>query len=138
MKISWKPCLPYQTSYFIYQSFLPFHGELNLPHPSFAMQERVFYLRLSTEPFVTCQDYTQIFKKPSFFLSIMQVTVFFDRENREKTIEISKNSSVKDLLADMKINPVTVIVSRDNSIITEDEKVNDKDKIRLFSVISGG
>ena len=68
----------------------------------------------------------------------MQISVFFDRENREKTIELGKNSSVKDLLANMKINPVTVIVSRDNNIITEDEKVNDKDKIRLFSVISGG
>ena len=68
----------------------------------------------------------------------MQISVFFDRENMEKTIEIGKNSSVKDLLANMKINPVTVIVSRDNNIITEDEEVNDKDKIRLFSVISGG
>ena len=68
----------------------------------------------------------------------MQVSVFYDRENKEKAIEIGENSSVKDLLANMKINPVTVIVSRDNNIITEDEKVNDKDKIRLFSVISGG
>lgn len=68
----------------------------------------------------------------------MQISVFYDRENKEKTIEIDKNSSVKELLANMKINPVTVIVSRDNNIITEDEKVNDKDKIRLFSVISGG
>ena len=68
----------------------------------------------------------------------MQISVFFDRENKEKTVELDKNSSVKDLLANMKINPVTVIVSRDNNIITEDEKVNDKDKIRLFSVISGG
>ena len=69
---------------------------------------------------------------------MMQISVFFDRENEEKTIEIGKDSSVKDVLANMKINPVTVIVSRDNNIITEDEKVNDKDKIRLFSVISGG
>ena len=68
----------------------------------------------------------------------MQISVFFDRENKEKTIELGKNSLVKDLLANMKINPVTVIVSRDNNIITEDEKINDKDKIRLFSVISGG
>ena len=68
----------------------------------------------------------------------MRISVFFDRENMEKTIEIGKNSSVKDLLANMKINPVTVIVSRDNNIITEDEKVNDNDKIRLISVISGG
>ncbi len=68
----------------------------------------------------------------------MQISVFYDREKREKTVEIGKNSSVKDLLANMKINPVTIIVSRDSNIITEDEKVNDKDKIRLFSVISGG
>ena len=38
----------------------------------------------------------------------------------------------------MDVNPVTVIVSRDDNIITEDEKVNDSDKIRLISVISGG
>ena len=68
----------------------------------------------------------------------MQISVFYDRENKEKTIEIVENSSVKDLLANMKINPVTVIVSRDNNIITEDEKVNDNDNIKLISVISGG
>ena len=68
----------------------------------------------------------------------MQINVFFDRENKEKTIELDINSSVKDLLAKMNVNPVTVIVSRDDSIITEDEKVNDSDKIRLISVISGG
>ena len=68
----------------------------------------------------------------------MQINVFFDRENKEKTIELDINSSVKDLLAKMNVNPVTVIVSRDDSIITEDEKVNDSDKIKLISVISGG
>lgn len=68
----------------------------------------------------------------------MQISVFFDRENKERTIEVSRNASVKDLLNKMNVNPVTVIVSRGNDIITEDEKVNDKDKIRLFSVISGG
>ncbi|MDP6600621.1 MAG: MoaD/ThiS family protein [Candidatus Woesearchaeota archaeon] len=68
----------------------------------------------------------------------MQINVFFDRENKEKTVEVDENSSVKDLLGKMKINPVTVIVSRDNNILTEDEKINDRDKIKLISVISGG
>ena len=68
----------------------------------------------------------------------MQINVFFDRENKEKTIELDINSSVKDLLTKMNVNPVTVIVSRDDNIITEDEKVNDSDKIKLISVISGG
>ena len=68
----------------------------------------------------------------------MQINVFFDRENKEKTVDLDLNSSVKDLLSKMNINPVTVIVSRDRNIITEDEKINDKDKIKLISVISGG
>ena len=68
----------------------------------------------------------------------MQINVFYDREKVEKNIELDENSSIKDLLAKMNINPVTVIVSKDNNIITEDEKINDKDKIKLISVISGG
>jgi|TARA_B100000315_G_C14576633_1_gene588234 sulfur carrier protein ThiS len=68
----------------------------------------------------------------------MQINMFYDKENREKTIELGADSSVKDLLEKIKVNPVTVIVSRDNNILTEDEKLNDKDKIRLISVISGG
>ena len=68
----------------------------------------------------------------------MQINVFIDRENKEKSIELDANSSVKDLLSKLNINPVTVIVSRNDNIITEDEKVNDNDKINLISVISGG
>ncbi len=68
----------------------------------------------------------------------MKINVFYDREKNEKTIELAANSLARDLLAKMKINPVTVIVSRDNNIITEDEKLEDKDKIMITSVISGG
>ena len=68
----------------------------------------------------------------------MKINVFYDRENKEKTIEIASNSSVKDLLLKMKINPVTVIVSKDDNVVTEDEKLKDKDKVRITSVISGG
>ena len=68
----------------------------------------------------------------------MQIKVFYDRENKEKTMELDSNLSVKDLLVKMEINPVTVIVSKDDVVITEDEKLNDKDSIKLISVISGG
>ncbi len=68
----------------------------------------------------------------------MKINVFYDLENKEKTIELDSNLSVKYLLAKMEINPVTVIVSKNDAIITEDEKLNDKDSIRLISVISGG
>ena len=68
----------------------------------------------------------------------MKISVFYDREKKEKIIELANDSLVSGLLEKMKINPVTVIVSRDNNIITEDEKLEDKDKVRIISVISGG
>ena len=49
-----------------------------------------------------------------------------------------KTENKKDLLKKMEINPVTVIVSRNNDVVLEDEKLKDKDDIKIISVISGG
>ena len=68
----------------------------------------------------------------------MKLKVFYDKENSEKTMELGNNTTVKDLLKKMNINPVTVIVSKNNDIILEDEKLNDKDDFKIISVISGG
>ncbi len=68
----------------------------------------------------------------------MKIKVSYDKENKEKTIELASNPSVKELLAKIEINPETVIVSRNDSIITLDENLKDKDEIKLISVISGG
>ena len=68
----------------------------------------------------------------------MKIKVFYDRENKEKTIELGNNSTVKELLKKININPVTVIVSKNNNIIMEDEKLNEKDDVKIISVISGG
>ena len=68
----------------------------------------------------------------------MKVNVFIDRENLDKTVEFDGNPKVLDLLKRLNINPVTVIVSRNNELILEDEKLNNSDEIRILSVISGG
>ena len=68
----------------------------------------------------------------------INVNVFIDRENKNTTMELDKSSIVTDLLKKLSINPVTVIVSRDNELILEDENLNDNDEIKILSVISGG
>lgn len=68
----------------------------------------------------------------------INVNVFIDRENKNANLELGNTSSVADLLKELKINPVTVIVSRNNELILEDEKLNDNDEIKILSVISGG
>lgn len=68
----------------------------------------------------------------------ISVHVFIDRENKTTNIELSNNALVIDLLNKLKINPVTVIVSRNNELILEDEKLNEGNEIKILSVISGG
>ena len=68
----------------------------------------------------------------------INVNVFIDRENKNTTLNLDNNSIVSDLLKKLSINPVTVIVSRNNELILEDEKLNNNDKINILSVISGG
>ena len=68
----------------------------------------------------------------------LKVRIFVDRNNLDKTVELDNKSTVSDLLKELKINPVTVIVSRNNELILEDEKLNNNDEIKILSVISGG
>ena len=68
----------------------------------------------------------------------MKINVFVERERKNLEIEIKDKSTVKDLLNILKINPVTIIATKDNEVITEDYKLSDKDKIEVHSVVSGG
>ena len=68
----------------------------------------------------------------------LKINVFVDRKNISKTLEFENATRVSDLLEKLDINPVTVIVSRNNELILEDEKLNDNDEIKILSVISGG
>ncbi|MBI4452565.1 MoaD/ThiS family protein [Candidatus Woesearchaeota archaeon] len=68
----------------------------------------------------------------------INVGIFIDREDKREKIELDSDSKIEDLLKILSINPVTVIVSRNNELILEDEKLNDNDNIKILSVISGG
>lgn len=68
----------------------------------------------------------------------IKVSVFVDRYNKNALIELVDSAQVRDLLKELNMNPVTVIVSRNNELILEDEKLNDNDEIKILSVISGG
>ena len=69
---------------------------------------------------------------------MINVSVFIDRESKNTILGLENNSIVSDLLKKLNINPVTVIVSRNNELILEDEKLNNDDEIKILSVISGG
>jgi len=61
--------------------------------------------------------------------------VFIEREN--KTVNVS-SLTIKEILKELNINRETVIIARNDELVTEDSKVSKNDKIKLLSVISGG
>jgi sulfur carrier protein ThiS len=62
--------------------------------------------------------------------------IFIDRDG--KTIKVKFTGQVRMLLKKLDILAETVIVTREDDLLTEDDKVYDKDKIRILSVVSGG
>lgn len=58
-------------------------------------------------------------------------------EKQDKLLELEKKS-IKELLDELKINPNTVIIVKNNEIVLEDEELDDNDEIKILSVISGG
>jgi len=70
-------------------------------------------------------------------LEKMQITIKNEKDSTIHNIDFN-GSSVGQLLKQLKINPETVLVVRNNEVITEKENLRDKDAVEILSVISGG
>jgi len=64
------------------------------------------------------------------------VRVFLERENRTESIGFE--GSAKELCDKMGVNVQTVVIVKNNGIITESDDIKDNDEVKLLSVISGG
>ena len=65
----------------------------------------------------------------------MKIHIFIERTSENKIVN-AKN--IPGLLKQLKVAPNTVLLVRDDKLITEDAKLKDGDKIKVLSVISGG
>jgi sulfur carrier protein ThiS len=59
-------------------------------------------------------------------------------EEEDKTLNKKFRGKGKELLKTLKINPETVLLTRNSELITVDDSLKDKDEIKILSVISGG
>ena len=62
-------------------------------------------------------------------------TVILIKENATRKIEAS---TLKEVYERLKINPTTVLATKNNELIIESTKLSSKDKIKIIPVISGG
>lgn len=62
--------------------------------------------------------------------------VHIDREH--KTQELSFSGKAKHLLSQLNINVETVVITRNGTLITEEDMLKDTDDVKIISVVSGG
>jgi len=58
--------------------------------------------------------------------------------NPSRTVEVRGPSTVTKLLGQLEINPESVLVIRNDELVTRDAKLADDDRIEIRPVISGG
>lgn len=66
------------------------------------------------------------------------VEIYLEKENKTIEKKLEKSTKLKDLLKELDISVESVILVKNNEITLEDEEVNNKDKIKILSVVSGG
>ena len=59
-------------------------------------------------------------------------------EKNEKKIELQENSTALDMLKTLDLNPDVMLVIRNEVPIPVDEKLKDKDVLKIVRVVSGG
>lgn len=62
--------------------------------------------------------------------------VYIERTNKKLTV--AYKGKVKGLFEHLHLNPETVLVIRNNQLITEEETLKNSDSVKILSVISGG
>ena len=65
------------------------------------------------------------------------MVVYILIDDKEKKISF-KGNTVRDLILQINLNPEEYLASRNKILLTDEDKVNDKDKIELHTVLSGG
>jgi sulfur carrier protein len=58
--------------------------------------------------------------------------------NPDRTVELSGPTTVAGLLNELEIVPEAVLVIRDATLLTRDERVGDDDELEVRPVLSGG
>jgi len=67
----------------------------------------------------------------------MEIKVFNEKENLHQTVEFT-GKNVKELLKQIDINSETVLIVKNDEVVTVDEPLQNNDVVKLLSVISGG
>jgi len=66
--------------------------------------------------------------------------VYIEKDDRSENIKLNKTEKIngKSLLEKLKINSSSIILVKNDEVVLEDEIFENKDDVKILSVVSGG
>ena len=66
--------------------------------------------------------------------------IYIEKDSKSLNLSIKKSEKIdgKKLLIKLKINPSSVILVKNDEVVLEDEIFENKEEIKILSVVSGG
>lgn len=64
--------------------------------------------------------------------------IFIEKNNKTINLELNEPKKLIEILNKLKITKESIILVKNNEIALEDTLVEDKDKLKILSVVSGG
>lgn len=68
----------------------------------------------------------------------MKLKVYIERQKKQVMLDVKEGTTIKNMLKKLNLNPVAVVTTISNEVVTEDYKIQAKDKVSVHSVVSGG
>jgi len=69
-------------------------------------------------------------------LKVRKMKVYIQKD--QKKLQLKHSGTVQSLLAKLKINKETVIVTRNGALVMEKDNLSDSDEVEILQVVSGG
>lgn len=64
--------------------------------------------------------------------------IFLEKENKNINVELEQKSSITNVLKKLDISVESVIILKNDEVTIEEDFVENKDKLKILSVVSGG
>jgi sulfur carrier protein len=58
--------------------------------------------------------------------------------NPDREVDVAGDRKVREVLAELSVDPDTVLVIRDRALLTREDRVHEGDRLEIRPVISGG
>ncbi len=64
--------------------------------------------------------------------------IYYEKEDKYENVQLNEKTTIEKILKNKNISLDSVILVKNNQVCLEDETIENEDKLKILSVVSGG